>query len=311
MKTKVLVILAAVLALSFGSLPATAADLKEIVVGGIFDISGPTGDVGKDYAAGAVAAEKYINDTGGVDGIPIRLIPNDYAYKPPEAINLYKKYKDVDKVFIIQGWGTGDTNALTPMINKDMIVYMSASYDANLNDPKYTPFNFYIGSSYSDHIRMAMRYAKEHGAKKVCFIYPDHPYGKNPIPAGKAFAEELGLEIGPDISVALSATDATSQLLQMKEFNPDFAWIGGTVNSTAVILKDSLKLGLDTRFLINTWGFDENLYKLAGEAAENGRAYGSWSCGPTAGPMCRRWKRSRAWWATRNTPSSSAKAGLP
>jgi branched-chain amino acid transport system substrate-binding protein len=253
--------------------PAQAADPKEIVVGGIFDITGATSAVGKDYAQGAVDAAKYINDNGGVDGIPIRLIPNDYAYEIPKAVNLYKKYKNVDKVFIIQGWGTGDTNALTPLINRDKIVYMSASYDANLNDPKKTPYNFFIGSSYSDHVRMAMRYAKENGGKKVCFIYPDHPYGKNPIPAGKDFAKKMGLEIGPDISVDLRATDATSQLLQMKEFNPDFAWVGGTTPSTAVIIKDAAKLGLKTKFLINTWGIDESLPKLAGEAAE-GRSFG-------------------------------------
>jgi branched-chain amino acid transport system substrate-binding protein len=253
--------------------PALAEDPKEIVIGGIFDISGPTGDVGKDYAQGAVDAATYINANGGVDGIPVRLIPNDYAYQIPKAVNLYKKYKDVDKVFIIQGWGTGDTNALTPLVNRDEIVFMSASYDGNLTDPTKNAYNFFIGSSYSDHIRMAMRYAKANGGTKVCFIYPDHPYGKNPIPAGKDYAKKEGLEVGPDISVALNATDATSQLLQMKEFDPQYAWIGGTVSSTAVIIKDAVKLGLNTKFLINTWGIDENLIKVAGEAAE-GRAFG-------------------------------------
>jgi len=273
MKEKFWVFWGMVLALTLALITGGMAVAQDIPVGGIFDITGPTGDVGKDYAQGAVDAAEYINKNGGVDGTPIRLIPNDYAYEIPKAVNLYKKYKDVDKVFVIQGWGTGDTNAMKPLINKDQIVYMSASYDGNLTDPKKTPYNFFIGSSYSDHIRMAMRYAKENGGKKVCFIYPDHPYGKNPIPAGKDFAQEIGLEIGPDISVDLRATDATSQLLQMKEFNPEFAWIGGTTMSTAVIIKDAAKLGLQTKFLINTWGIDENLYKLAGEATE-GRAFG-------------------------------------
>ena len=112
---------------------------KEIVVGGIFDITGPTGDVGKDYALGAMAAVKYYNSQGGVDGDMVKLISNDYAYKIPEAVNLYKKYSKVDKVFCIQGWGTGDTNALRPMINKDKIIYMSASYDGNLTNPQEDP----------------------------------------------------------------------------------------------------------------------------------------------------------------------------
>ncbi len=263
----------AVLTAALGLLWAPAVLAGEIKVGGIFDITGPTSDVGKDYGEGAVAAEKYINAKGGIDGDMLKLIPNDYAYKIPEAVNLYKKYLSVDKVFVIQGWGTGDTNALRPLVNKDKVVFFSASYDGNLTDPKQTPYNFFIGTDYSTSIRAAVKFAKDSGAKKFVFIYPDHPYGKNPIPAGKEYAQAVGLEIGPDEIVELKAIDATSQLLHMKQFDPDFAWIGGTTASTAVIIKDAAKLGLRTKFVINCWGFDENLAKLAGEAAV-GRAYG-------------------------------------
>ncbi|MBI4800280.1 MAG: ABC transporter substrate-binding protein [Desulfarculus sp.] len=260
-------------ALALGLMVAPAVIAKAIKVGGIYDITGPTSDVGKDYGTGAVAAEKYINGKGGIDGDTIKLIPNDYAYKIPEAVNLYKKYLSVDKVFVIQGWGTGDTNALKPLVNKDKVVFLSASYDGTLTDPKENPYNFFIGTDYSTSIRAAIKFAKDQGAKKFVFIYPDHPYGKNPIPAGMEYAKEVGLEIGPDQIVDLKAIDATSQLLAMKNFDPEFAWIGGTTASAAVIIKDAAKLGLRTKFVINCWGFDENLAKLAGEAAE-GRAFG-------------------------------------
>jgi branched-chain amino acid transport system substrate-binding protein len=268
---RILTVLAAGVALCLVLAPA--AMTAEIKVGGIFDITGATADVGKDYADGAVAAEKFINGKGGIEGDTIKLLPADYAYKIPEAVTLYKKYKDVDKVFMIQGWGTGDTNALRPMVNADKIVFMSASYDGNLTDPKKNPYNFFIGTDYSTGIRLALIYAKEQGCKKFVFIYPDHPYGKNPIPAGKDYAKVLGLNVGPDQIVDLRAIDATSQLLAMKKFDPEWAWIGGTTASTAVIIKDAAKLGLRTKFVINCWGFDENLSKLAGPAAE-GRAFG-------------------------------------
>ncbi len=50
----------------------------------------------------------------------------------------------------------------------------------------------------------------------------------------------------------------------MKNKGADFAWIGGTTNSTAVILKDAKKLGLKTKFFSNIWGADETTPKLAG-----------------------------------------------
>lgn len=250
--------------------PAFAADV--IRVGGIFDMTGATADVGKDYAVGAMDAAKYINEHGGVNGKSIELIPNDYAYKIPQATSLYKKYKD-EGIYVIQGWGTGDTNAMKGLIQKDQIVYISASYDGGLTDTSQTPYNFFVGTDYDTAIALAMQYIKEAAGKKVVFIYPDHPYGKNPIPAGKEMANKLGLEIGPDENVPLGAQDATSQLLSMKKFNPDWAWIGGTTSSTAVIIKDAAKLGLETKFIVNVWGFNENTLKLAGDTA-NDRAYG-------------------------------------
>ncbi len=258
-------------------------EAEPIKIGGIFDITGATSGVGKDYAQACKDAELYINENGGVNGRKIQLIANDYAYKIPEAVNLYKQYKDVDKVFVIQGWGTGDTNALKQQVNKDQIVYISASYDSTLNDPSKTPYNFYVGTSYSDGIRLAMQFIKDSFAEmfpdagerapRVVFIYPDHPYGKAPIPAGKAMAGELGMDVGPDEIVDLRAIDATSQLLHMKEFDPDWAWVGGTTPSVSVVVKDIAKLGLRTKVISNVWGFDENILKLAGDAA-NDRLYG-------------------------------------
>jgi len=262
-------------ALVFCAGAATAAD--PIKIGGIFAITGPTSDVGADYAQSAKDAIGYINANGGVNGRPIEMVANDYAYKIPDAVNLYKTYKD-DGIFLIQGWGTGDTNALKEMVNADKIIYMSASYDSALTDPAKTPYNFFVGTSYGDSIRAAMQFVKDSWtdktrAPKVVFIYPDHPYGKAPIPAGKEMAKALGIEVGDDQSVALSATEAVSQLTDMKKFNPDYAWIGGTIASSAVIIKDAAKLGLTTKFITNVWGFNENLVKLAGDAAKE-RVYG-------------------------------------
>jgi len=263
--------LAALVCLTMQPLTATAAE--EIPVGGIFDITGATSKVGADYAKGVRAACDYVNSLGGVNGRMINLESADYAYAIPKALNLYKKYVNVNKVFVIQGWGTGDTNALTPKLKKDEVIFMSASYDANLTNPANNPYNFFIGTDYSTSIRLAMQFAKDNGAKKVLFCYPDHPYGRAPIAAGKEYAQMLGLEIGPDEMVDLTATDATQQLLRMKKFAPDYVWLGGTTPSCAVVIKGAASILPEAKFLINCWGFDSNLPLLAQGAAE-GRSFG-------------------------------------
>lgn len=247
---------------------AFAADIK---VGHLADLTGPTSSVGNPYAKGVQDYKNYVNAHGGINGKKIDMQMYDYAYDKNKAINQYKKYVE-EKVVAIQGWGTGDTEALTGFLAGDKIPYLSASYSAHLTDPKKAPYNFFIAADYTTQLRAGLKYIKdnwkEKRAPKLAFIYPNHPYGIAPIKGGKEYAKELGFEIVGDEDVSLKAIEANSQMLSLKSKGADFAWIGGTTPSTAVILKDAKKLGLKTKFLVNIWGNDEDLVKMAGDAAD-------------------------------------------
>lgn len=267
------VLLAVSIVPAVAQVPPIPAGIK---VGALFDTTGPTSDVGVDYHKGVLEHVRYINEAqGGIRGkVKIDLVWSDYGYRIPESLVLYRKFRDVDKVQAIVGWGTNDTEALKEQIAADQIPYISASYSSHLNDPSKTPYNFYPVSSYSDQIRAVLKFARELAQKegiakpKFVFVYPDHPYGRAPIPAGRDYAKELGFEVGPDQIVALTALEARAQVSAVRSFGADFAWLGGTTNSASVTVRDAKQAGLRTRFLVNVWGFDENMIKLIGPAAE-------------------------------------------
>ncbi len=251
--------------------PAPSGEVVVVKVGGLFDLSGPTSDVGKMYAYGVMDCIKYYNEKGIYwkgKRVKIELITRDYGYKVPEAFKAYKEFKSAGVVAII-GWGTGDTEALAPHVAKDKIVYISASYSARLTNRSY---NFFPVPDYSTQLRAALKWIaenwKEDRPPRIMFMYPDVPYGLAPIPAGKAYAKELGFEILPDQIVPLTATDASSQVLEAKKHGADFVWIGGTVSSASVVARDAKRLGLNAKLIINVWGFDEKFVELAGPAAE-------------------------------------------
>ncbi len=179
----------------------SAATIK---VGHLADLTGPTGDVGKPYAEGVQDYKDYVNEHGGINGKKIDMQMFDYAYDKNKAVNQYKKYKE-DKVVAIQGWGTGDTEALTGFVTADKIPYISASYSAHLTDPKKTPYNFFCAADYTTALRAGLMYLKdswkEKRAPKIVFIYPNHPYGIAPIKGGKEYAKELGFEVLGDEDV--------------------------------------------------------------------------------------------------------------
>jgi len=275
MKSKFMLVL---LAMFFFAGSLSIAGAAEIKIGALNDTTGATSDVGKDFALGIAEAIHYVNDTGGVNGKTIKLYQFDYGYRIPEALTKYKLFQRL-KVAAVLGWGTGDTEALSPTITKDKMPYVSASYSGHLTDPKKTPYNLFAATDYSTNARAAITAwfdtkwpkHKDYGKRKPrfqCSYMFASAYCSAPIKAVKDQAVLLGFEVGADQDTSLTAIDTKSQVLAMKEFKPDLVWHGNTTMSVAATVRDAYALGLGAAHIVNNWGFDENLPRLAGDAAE-------------------------------------------
>ena len=272
------------LALTIAVFGTSWTSAQEVKLGALQDTTGATSDVGKDEALGVREAVQYYNDTGGINGKKIRLFQYDYGYRVPEAVTTYKRFRDYDKVVMVLGWGTGDTESLSPTINADKMPYLSSSFSGHLCDPKKTPYNFVYGTDYSTNARGAITYWFEEVWKKdpkwkalrdknakpkfACFMDTASPYATAPIKAIKDQAALLGFEVGPDNNIPLTALDTKSQIIAAKGFGVNLCWHGNTTMSVSAALKDAYALGLGADHIINNWGFDENLPKLGGPAAE-------------------------------------------
>jgi len=275
MKSKLLVLFLVLCFLASFSQFAGAAEVK---IGALNDTTGATSDVGKDYALGISEVMHYINDQGGVNGKPVKLYQFDYGYRIPEALTKYKLFQRL-KVAAVLGWGTGDTEALSPTITKDKMPYVSASYSAHLTNPAKTPYNLFAATDYSTNARAAItawfdkKWPKhpDFGKRKPrfqCSYMFASAYASAPIKAVKDQATLLGFDVGADQDTSLTAIDTKSQVLAMKEFKPDLVWHGNTTMSVAATVRDAYALALGADHIVNNWGFDENLPKLGGKAVE-------------------------------------------
>jgi branched-chain amino acid transport system substrate-binding protein len=255
--------------------PSWASAQQEIKVGGIFDLTGVTSDVGKPFAQGVQDGVAWVNENGGINGKKIKLIGADYAYKIDQARALYKKLVNDDKVVMIQGWGTGDTEALKDFVGQDKVPYYSASFSAPLTDPSKFPYNFFVAPTYSDQLRSWLDWVKQDHAKsggkgkpKVAFMFGDNAYGKSPIAAGRKYAAEIGVDVVDEAVLPPNFQDATSQLLTMKQKGVEYAYINVTTTGVSLVLRDAKKLGMNVKFGSNPYGFSESLVAVAGPLAE-------------------------------------------
>ena len=259
--------------LAVGIAAATAEAQAPIKLGNLVDLTGPTSDQGKDIAQGRTDAVQYLNERGGINGRKIELVSVEYGFQPPRAVAAYKKFVEDDKVLLVLGYGTPDTEALRPFITKDKMPYLSGSYSGHLTDPRQTPYNFPGGIDYTSQIRIFLNHVKEtwkdtSRKPRVAFIYADNSYGRAPIESGRAYAKEIGVDLVDEELIPTVVVDVTSQLLTMQKKSPDFVYINTNTQWVPVVLKDSYKLGLKVQYVINNYGIDERTPKLAGEAAE-------------------------------------------
>lgn len=251
---------------------AASGDVRTVVVRGIYDITGGTGDVGTPYAEGQAAYFEYLDSKGGFEGLKIDHTGEDYAYNITEAQRIYQAFRDRDKASAIIGWGTGDTEALRQQVANDELPFVSASYSENLKNIDESPYNFLVAASYSDQGRAILQWIKanhEGGEPTVALLYNDTAFGRSPVEDIKAYAEEIGgIKVVDEQVIDVAATEAQSQLLNMQKANPDYAIINQTWNATATILRDAQTLGIETQFIGLNWTAGEGLIDLAGDVSE-------------------------------------------
>jgi branched-chain amino acid transport system substrate-binding protein len=242
---------------------------KEIVLGVIADLTGATADVGKPYNEGMLAYVDKINAAGGIKGSRIRALSEDYAYRVPTAEEKYRKYVS-EQAVAIQGWGTGDSEALRSKVKDDELPFMSASYAEVLTDPTQSPYNFVVAPTYSDQMRVALDYiAAQDPAAQVAVFHNDSPFGTAPLADGQKWLKDKGYQLGfKAYPMKTGATDQIGLLQQAKAQGAKYIVIQNVSSPAAVVARDIAAQKLDMRIICLNWCADELFVKTAGAAAE-------------------------------------------
>lgn len=222
-----------------------------VKIGHLADYSGGTADVGTPFGQAVADTFAWLNKNGGINGAKLDVDTVDYGYQVPRAVAQYKKWSGSDKVALIMGWGTADTEALSGFLTQDKIPYISGSYAAAIADPtgaggkaKAAPYNFFYGPTYSDALRAELTWAAEDwkakgkaGKPKFVHMGANHPYPNAPKEAGEAMAKELGFDVLPPLVFTMTPGDYSAQCLSLKSSGANYAYLGNTAASGISVMK--------------------------------------------------------------------------
>lgn len=249
---------------------ASGGDDGPIKLGILADLTGATGDVGTPYNKGMLGYIEWRNAEGGIEGREIDATSKDYAYDVPTAERLYKEYVN-EGVVAIQGWGTGDTEALMNKVAADELPFMSASYAEVLTDPDEAPYNFVVAPTYSDQARVGLNWIAEDagGNAEVAIFHHDSPFGLAPVEDAMAWVDEQGLDLNlKAYPMPADTANFVGLLSQARSQGAKYIMIQNVSSPAAQVAKDIAAQGLDMKIVCLNWCADELFVDTAGPAAE-------------------------------------------
>jgi branched-chain amino acid transport system substrate-binding protein len=219
---------------------------EPVQVGVLCSFSGPETVTGTDMIRGIQMATDEINASGGIDGRPLKFIPEDIEYRADVAVDAVHKLIDVNKVPVILM--CGGSGAMIPVAqyakDKDVIVINTAASSPKLREYAGTifsvvPLDDIVGKNLGDWV-----YASGH--KTAVTVVPNNPYGLGVQDAVAAAFTAAGGKILGKVAYDEGKSDYRPELQRVQGFRPD-AIISATYGDDGkLLLKQARQLGMKT-----------------------------------------------------------------
>lgn len=255
---------------------SSSGDGGELHIGANLELSGAVATYGSSISEGIDLAVEEINESGGINGMQVKVTKVDNKSDAAEATNGAIKLTSQDQVTAIIGAATsGNTLAQAEIANDTETILLSPSATApNVTVNEDGSLNEYVfRTSYIDPFQgtIAANFALDELGVKTAAIYADNAsdYAKGLGEAFKETFEAGGGEIVAEEAYVAKDTDFKSTLTRIKSAEPEFVFIPGYYEEVGLIVKQARELGIDVP-LMGADGWDSpTLLDLAGADALN------------------------------------------
>ena len=265
--------------------PASASPRKpkEIRICLLNDLTGPYASASMPIRQGFLDACAYINERGGIKGVPIKVVERDAGGKVGVAISHYMEIREMTpKPLGIVGYVSDEGEALKERFVEDKIPAMWVTATPVLYPAQYTfgvypiyPdfFGLFIDWMVDDWWPKQEWYKKR--APRLAFLTWDSSYGRAVLTDEcYAYAKKKGVEIVAAELYGLRDVDVTTQLVRIRSKKADWIYNNSTSHGPVVVAKSMHGLGYKVNFASTP--FDHAVYRLGGEIMSGTIA--PWSC---------------------------------
>jgi len=238
-----------------GQSPAAGAPAKDIVIGNLQDLSGPTSVWGNAVTRGADLAAEKINGQGGVNGAKIKMISLDTKGDVQEAIKAFNRVVDQEKAVAVIGPPISNIGiGLAPIADAKRVAFVGSFADPRATvgeDGKVHPSMFLIQPSTVQYGEIVASYAVEKlGLKKIAILYDQsNAYAVSLMAPFKVYAEAAGAKIVDEEVYGKTDRDYRTQLSKIKSSGADCVFAPNYIQGLVITAKQAKQLGLTMPFV--------------------------------------------------------------
>jgi len=260
-------------------LMASAAKAYELVIPTLDYRTGPYAPNGIPFANGFTDWMNLLNERdGGIEGVPIKLVPCETAYNTKQGVECYENTKNVKPsgALVYQPLSTGITYQLIPKTAVDKVPVFSMGYGrTSAANGKIFPWVFNFPATYWSQATVLVQYiADQEGGmgnlkgKKIALVHHNSAYGREPIRTLESMSEKFGYDLMV-LPIDHPGQEQKATWLQIRRERPDWVlmWGWGVMNQVAIKEAASIRYPMD-RFIGVWWSGSENDVLPAGAAAD-------------------------------------------
>lgn len=249
-----LVALVLVVAMTIVGCNSGSSGPKEIIVGNLQDMSGPTSVWGNAVTRGAELAAAKINSQGGLNGSQVKIITLDTKGDVQEAIKAFNRLVDQEKAVAVIGPPISNIGiGLAPIADAKKVAFVGSFADPRAlvqENGQVHPSMFLVQPSTVQYGELMASYAvdKLH-YKKIAILYDQsNAYAVSLVGPFKKYVEKAGGKIVAEEVYIKTDRDYKTQLSKIKDSKPDVVFAPNYIQGLVITAKQAKELGLKMPF---------------------------------------------------------------
>ncbi len=215
----------------------------EINIGAIFPLTGPTARIGSINRVGALVAAELINETGGINGAPLRVVIEDSRSEQMAGVAAYRKLTEAEKVPVILATLTSVIMATRPLAEKDQVLILAEATHPNITTGyKFVLRNFFTGATANDAL---LSLIKTHGFKRIGVLHTEDDFGEQALKDLKGKSQDFSIVAAQ--SFKTTDYDLRAQILRVQRELPDLVYIIGVGPVVAIAYEQLHQLRVNSK----------------------------------------------------------------